>query len=222
MSDVLTKQGIQSFYDSAIRNDFARKHQFRILNMDFFTNDPSSNINFNLNQIGKIGPNDLVYMITSTLPAIMTSTNKVPYAGLDFNVPGTTKFEGSDNYQIKFRMPQNHRIRTILENWVAQNFDIQTTTGSYGIPSRFSNMVAGLLDNRGNVIKQYKFVGCFVKSTGTLDYDLADDNNNVMDFTASIAYQWWEASNGDDTIGIDVGVNIPGIGRIGATVPVGI
>jgi hypothetical protein len=221
MSDVLNKQGIQSFYDVAIRNDFARKHQFRILNMDFFTNDPSSNINLNLNQIGAIGPNDLVYMVTANLPEVSFTSNKVPYAGLDFNVPGTIKFPGSDNYQIKFRLPQNHRIRTILENWMSQMFDIQTTTGNYGIPSRFSNFVAGLLDNNGNIIKTYKFVGCFAKSTGTVEYDLGDDTNNVIDFTATLAYQWFEVGDGDNGISVGVSVNVPGLGRVGGNIPVG-
>ncbi len=215
MSDILNKQGINSFYDIAIKNDFARKHLFRIIDLTFYTNDPSSDLSLNLTQIGKITTADLVYMTTAKLPSRTISVIKVPYAGLEFNVPGTVKYEGSDSYDIKFRLPQNHRVRTILENWTYQTFNEQTTSGAYGIPSRFSTMTAALLDNRGNEVKRYKFVGCFVVSTGDVEFDLADENNGVLDFTAKIAYQYWEASSGDSPlISGNVGINTP-LGNVG-------
>jgi hypothetical protein len=214
MSDILNKQSINSFYQTAIQRDFARKHLFRVLSFSLYANDPSVGAQTPLPP--SLSQKDLVYMTTATLPSRKISVVDAPYAGLKFHVPGgSVEYTNSEGWDIKFRLPMNHRIRSIFEGWTRVTFDEKTTTGDYGIPGAHSMIKTVLLDNKGNAVKYYEFYGCFVIDTGNVEYDLSAEKGDILDFTVKVAYQYFQELPGDGVnFGATFGVTLPGIGSI--------
>ena len=99
-----TTQTIQSFYQIATERDFARKFNFRILSID-----PGDATNVSYDE------NDLVYVRTAQLPAREITEVTVPYMGLDFHIPGTVKYPGSEAYSMEFYCDSNSKIRQNLK-----------------------------------------------------------------------------------------------------------
>ena len=44
----------------------------------------------------------------------------------------------------------------------------------------------------GEILKEYKFVGMFPVDVAPIDVDWGS-NDSIEEFTATFAYQWWEA-----------------------------
>lgn len=179
MAGILDQTGIENFYDVASQNDFTRKNLFRIVALGG----------------QRFALNELIYMTTATLPSREITNQVTPFMGLDFNVPGTVKYPGSSEWNIKFRIPQNLSIRRKLEEWSRQIFDDQTSTGDYDIPNKnVSNQtIITLIDKQGNPLRTYTLFGCYCKTIGTFDLDITDDGK-VVETDAAIAYQYWRLS----------------------------
>lgn len=180
---LLSQTGIPNFYDAARRHDFSRKFQFRILQIGDarYTDDLMQGI---------------VYMTTAKVPGRSITNKAVPYMGLDFNVPGTAKYDGSADYNVRFRLPQNFLTRNTFEKWNFNIFNDETSTGDYSIPCPNSILEMALINNKGNSIRQYRLIGVYCKSIGELEYDVTDDGS-IVEFDATLAYQYWRPVTGD-------------------------
>jgi len=163
----------------ASQNDFARKNLFRVVAL--------GGQRFTLNE--------LIYMTTATLPGRSITNVPTPFMGLDFNVPGTAKYPGSDAWNVNFRIPQNLSIRRKLEDWTTYIFDDQTSTGAYNIPNKNveNQAIITLMDKQGNPLRTYTLFGCYCKECGTLDLDI-QDTGTIITAQATIAYQYWRLS----------------------------
>lgn len=181
----LTKTGIANFYDQIRQRDFSRKHQFRILKFGADKYDREI-----------VGNSRIVYMTTASVPGLENQIKQVPYMGVDFNIPGSIKYPGSDGWQVTFRLPQDYSLRNTFEQWLYEIFSDETSRGEYNVPCPSSTVEIGLLNNAGKVIKQYRLVGAFCKSIGEIGYDVTD-SGEVVTFDASIAYQYWRPVEGD-------------------------
>ena len=178
----LAEQGIQNFYDAARASDFARDFQFRIL---------------------QLGPNiynsqlqdRLVFLTTATLPNRSITNQPVPFMGLQFNVPGSATYPGSEGWGVTFRCPQDFAIRRTLESWTRDTFDDETSTGDYTIPSRASVIHLSLMNNAGASIREYILYGVYCQSLGDMSYNLEGSGAPVT-FTATLAYQYWRLAKG--------------------------
>lgn len=179
MAGILDQTGIENFYDVASQNDFARKNLFRVVAL--------GGQRFNLNE--------LIYMTTTTLPDRSITNVPTPFMGLQFNVPGTATYPGSDAWQVTFRIPQNLSIRRKLEDWSNFIFNDQTSTGAYNIPSKdVSNQtILTLIDKQGNPLRTYTLFGCYCKNIGTFELSL-EDGGNIITTNATIAYQYFRLS----------------------------
>ena len=172
-----TSQTIQGFYTQAQVKDFARNNLFRVLNINFGT---GTQVSFD--------ENDLVYATAAQLPGKTINNIAVPYMGLNFNVPGTVKYPGSEAWQVQFRCDEGINIRTKMENFTREIFDDETSTGLYGVPIEEATM--DLLGKDLEPVRRYTFVGLYPVSVGTLGYDVKDDGEPLtMDLT--FAYQFY-------------------------------
>lgn len=170
-------QNIADFYRSVQQKDFARQFQFRVVQL--------ANTNF--------GEDTLVYLETANLPGRTIVNQTVPFMGLDFNVPGTAKYPGSDRYEVRFRCDANYDIRTILENATFNTFDDGTSTGDYNIARNSSVIILNLLDKAGNTSRQYTLYGAYVVSINDMAYSLADAGT-IQTVTSTLAYQYWRVT----------------------------
>lgn len=173
-------QNISDFYTAVQSNDFARQFQFRVSVL--------ANTNF--------GPNQLVYLETASLPGRTVNNIPVPFMGLQFNVPGTASYPGSDAWGVTFRCDQNYNIRAVLENATFNSFDDSTSTGDYNIARNSSRIVLDLLGKGGSddVIRQYELYGAYVVSVGDIAYNLGD-NGSIVTVPATLAYQYWRVAD---------------------------
>lgn len=161
---------IQEFYASAQKMEFARKFQFRIRTLGPFTEE------------------DLLYVESTKLPGKEIAVKQVQYMGLDFNIPGTTKYTGSGDWAITFRCDEGLNIRNKMEAWLGKIFHDETSTGKYGVPIEKCTM--DLLGKNMETLRSYEFTGLFPKSVGELEYDIQDDGE-VLRVSANFAYQYW-------------------------------
>ena len=170
-------QNIADFYRTVQERDFARQFQFRVIQL--------ANTNFN--------EEEFVYLETANLPGRTINNIQVPFMGLNFNVPGTASYPGSDSYAVSFRCDQNYNIRSVLENATFNTFDDQSSTGDYNIARNSSVMILNLLGKDSTVIRQYTLYGAYVTSVGDISYNLGD-NGAIVLVPATLAYQYWRVT----------------------------
>ena len=98
------------FYQVAQQRDFTRQFQFRVTEI----RDRGAPI---------VTQDDLLYVVSGTLPGRAINNVQVPYMGLQFNVPGAVQYPNSAGYNLTFRSDQEQVIRRIFENWQRSTFD---------------------------------------------------------------------------------------------------
>lgn len=161
---------IQNFYAAAQAQEFARDFQFRV------------------RTLGPFVENDLLYVTTTTLPGKEITNQPVPFMGLEFNVPGSVKYTGSNSWVINFRCDEGLNIRNKMENWMKEIFDDETSTGKYGVPTEQASM--DLLGKDLEPIRRYNFVGIYPVNLGAIDYNI-EGEGEPRTFEATFAYQFW-------------------------------
>lgn len=172
-----TQQTIQLFYDQAQKKDFARLNQFRLVRFGKTT----------------LNETDFVYVETAQLPAKRIVNHQVPYLGLNFNVPGTVSYEGSESYSVRFRCDQNYNYRRLFEDNLIRTFDDQTSTGAYATPDVNSQVVMVLLDKQLLPLRTYTLYGVYIISVESPEYDIKD-TASIISFNVTLAYQYWRAT----------------------------
>lgn len=177
MADV--KQLIQDFYRVAVARDFARDVNFRLLSI---STGGASTATFN--------EDDLVYIKAASLPGRNIKNVAVPYMGLNFNIPGTADYPGSDGYELKFFCDAKSQIRQKFEQWSLDIFDDSNSTGNYFTPRQTATLDMVQLDSQMNRVAQYQLVGVSVRSVGPLAYNMQGGGETV-EFNATIAYHYW-------------------------------
>lgn len=173
-------QNIQDFYTQVIKKDFARQHQFRIGAWSVDNTVP-------------IGENDFVYLETATLPGRAINNVSVPFMGMNFNVPGTASYPGSDAYAVTFRCDSAYDLRSKLEAATFATFNDQSSNNNYEI-DRSSILTLELLDKKMSPVRQYNLYGVWVVSVGELSYNLGD-NGTIQIVPVTLAYQYWRPVN---------------------------
>jgi hypothetical protein len=174
---------IQSFYTQVQSKDFARQFQFKLVEF--------ANTNFADGDEANGWP--MVYVESLTLPGRAINNVQVPYMGLNFNVPGTASYPGSDAYEVVFRCDQNYDIRATLENATFNTFDDQSSTGDYNIARNGTDIILDLLDKDLNTVRQYTLHGAYVVAVGASQYSIGD-NGQIVTIPATLAYQYWSVS----------------------------
>ena len=170
-------QNISDFYRSVQQKDFARQFQFRLVQL--------ANTNF--------GEDTLIYVETATLPGRAITNVQVPFMGLQFNVPGTATYPGSESYAVTFRCDQDYNIRAALENATFNTFDDGTSTGDFNIARNSSVITMNLLNKAGGTVRQYTLYGAYVVSVGDLSYNLGD-SGTIQIVPTTLAYQYWRVT----------------------------
>ena len=171
-------QKITDFYLAAQKQEFARNFQFRILSMPGILGGGSFD-------------EKLLYLESATLPGRAIANIGVPFMGLQFNIPGTANYPGSENWSVTFRCDAKYDIRNALIQQTRNTFDDKTSTGTYDTPNFTSTVLLELFDKSFNTITNYSLVGAYVVSVGENAYDVGD-NGSIVKVTANLAYQFWE------------------------------
>ena len=122
---------------------------------------------------------DFVYITTKSLPSRSITNQPVPYMGLNFNVPGTVTYPGSDAWNIVFRNDAKGLLRSKLEAWQTNEvFDDEKV------------IQLDLVNDKNVTLNTYRLYGAYIKDLGTIDYDQAGAGAPTT-FTAVLAYHYW-------------------------------
>jgi len=192
-------QTIQDFYRVAQQRDFARDFQLRVLQLGDLTFDSD----------------DLIYIRTAQLPDRQISNHQVAYMGLDFNVPGSVKYPGSDAWDVLFWADAKYRVREKLETWQKTIFDDSTSTGNMTVPGVNRVVTLQMVDEMLNTVKTYNLYGVYVKTLGNIQFDV-QGTGAPREFTCQLAYQFWRPGT---SVGTQSGSSISG--NIGASINIG-
>lgn len=165
---------IQEFYNAAQQKEFARLFQFKVRTLGPFTED------------------DLLYVETASLPDKTINNTQLPYYGLDFNIPGTVSYPGSESWAITFRCDEGLNIRNKMENYTKEIFDDETSTGLYGVPVEEATF--DLLGKDLKPVRRYTFIGLYPVSCGTIEYNIGD-KGEIARLPLTFAYQYYRVSN---------------------------
>lgn len=161
---------IQEFYASAQAKEFARDFQFRVRTLGPFSED------------------DLLYITTTSLPGKSITNQTVPFMGLNFNVPGSVTYTGSEAWAVTFRCDEGINIRNKMENWIQEIFNDTNSTGKYGVPTEVATM--DLLGKDLNPIRRYEFIGIYPTDVAALEYNI-EGTGAPITFGCTFAYQYW-------------------------------
>ena len=161
---------IQNFYAAAQNMEFARDFQFKVRSLGPFTEQ------------------DLLYLKTSNLPGKEITNKVVPYMGLEFNVPGSTKYTGSSAWEVKFWADEAANIRNKMEAWISEIFNDETSAGKYGVSTELCSF--DLLGKNLETLRRYQFVGLYPVKVGELAYNITG-SGEPLELSATFAYQYW-------------------------------
>jgi hypothetical protein len=189
----MAQLGIQNYYQSIQKHGFLRNFHFRILSINGTLLAP-----LNAEMMGN-NMEGAAYLTTSTVPARTITNQAVPFMGLDFNVPGSAKYTGSDAWSVTFRTPGDMLVRNALEQMNFNIFDDATSTGAYGVPCAENVISLALLNVQGEAIRQYDLYGVYPVSVGEIAFDLTGDGAPV-EFTSTLAYQFFRVKRGSGNL----------------------
>lgn len=129
---------------------------------------------------------------TAQLPA--TTVNAIPlnYFGRELKFAGNRTFA---DLPITIINDEDFAVRNAFERWLAginsHNLNIRNPIA---LPPVSYTTDAEVIQygKTGNIIKKYKFVGCFPTDVSQIDIDWGA-NDQMEEFSVTLAYQWWTA-----------------------------
>lgn len=174
------EQNIQKFYKTAQNRDFSRDFLFRVTQME-------------LQGVPALGNDDLVYVKTASIPGRTIQNVPVQYMGLDFNIPGSVKYPGSEGYALTFYLDGQGSLRNYFEKASRSLFDDKFSTGNYGTPGFEYHITLEQLDKDLTPVVNgaYRLVGASIRNIGAITYDIAGGTGNVVSVETTIAYQYY-------------------------------
>lgn len=176
---------IQDFYTLAQQVDFARLHQFRLIEWTW-----------NGQSIFLDGTDHHVYLETASLPGREITNVPVPFMGLNFNIPGLATYSGSANYPVVFRSDSYYFLRQCIEHATRKVFNDATSVGDYNTPNTASYMILQTVDKYLNGdggptgTPYYTLWGASLINTGQIDYNLGD-TGQIAKVNGTLTYHYW-------------------------------
>lgn len=128
----------------------------------------------------------------TSLPGDSVSQISVPYFGREIKVAGTRSFT---DWSFTVINDENFRIRNNLELWMSGlNSHVLNLRNPALATSNLYQADAWVTQfaKTGEMIKQYKIVGCFPTDVAPIELDWAS-GDQIEEFSVALAYQWWES-----------------------------
>lgn len=140
------------------------------------------------------------------LPEDNIATIPVNYFGREIKIAGNRTFP---EMSLTIINDEDFRIRNAFERWMSginshvrnfrrnsyqrsQNYSCDTTITQF---SKFGDS-----GSNGKAIKKYKLIGCWPTNVSAIDLDWGA-NDQIEEFTVTLAYQWWESVPQTDSTG---------------------
>ena len=176
-----TNQTIRTFYERAMEREFLRDVNFRVIEINFGEN---SSVHF--------GEDDLVYAKSAKIPNRKINNVQAKYMGMNFNLPGTVEYPGSEGYSLEFYCDEKCILRDKLEEATRDIFDDADSTGNYFIPKQGSYITLAVLDKQLKVLKTIKLVGASIRDYEIDQFNISDGKGELIKIKCNVAYHYFE------------------------------
>ena len=140
-----------------------------------------------------IGEGELVLARAASVPGRIIEDKIANYSGHEFHLGGRAVYSQSDGYPIEFYCDEGSTLRNSLEMMSKNTFDVLPGGGAqdYGINSEAS-ITLKQLNKQFQGISTITLKGASIREIGDIDYMIADGTGEIVSFTASFAYQYYE------------------------------
>ena len=94
-------------------------------------------------------------------------------------------------------------VRTAFEQWMSSMNSHVSNLREQAYLSPEAYQADGYITQygkRGDMLRQYKFVGLFPTDISPIDMDWGN-NDQIEEFSVTFAYQWWEEPNSTEYLG---------------------
>lgn len=179
--------GIREFYNAAVKQQFLRDFNFRLVNV-------------NTRALTLSQEDEIVYAVAKKIPGRNIVNQQQKYMGMDINYGGSVTYPGSDSYQLQFFMSADGKMRSKLEQASRIIFNDLTSTGDYRVPGPDQTMTLALVDANLQPMCNFKLIGVQFRNIGELNMDYLDGNGKLVMSDCTVAYQWYETSDGSSEI----------------------
>jgi hypothetical protein len=156
-----------------------------------------------------------LFQVTLTFPAVATGGSvagqKVSFMAKTAQLPGSTvgtvpvyyfgrelKFAGNrtfTDWTLQIINDEDFAIRNALESWMnaINSHGGNVRNAAAGSPGGYTvDASVAQYSKTGEILKSYKFVGLFPLDIAPIDLDW-QSNDSIEEYSATFAYQWWEA-----------------------------
>lgn len=134
----------------------------------------------------------------TALPADSISSIGLNYFGREVKIAGNRTFT---DWSITVIQDEPFVLRNAFERWMSgMNSHVSNLRAPEMLSGDGGYQQDGLITQYGklgNVIKQYKMIGCFPTDVSAVDVDWSAPN--VEEFQVTFAYQWWESIETTDS-----------------------
>lgn len=133
----------------------------------------------------------------TSLPGDSISSIGVNYFGREIKVAGNRSFP---DWAITVIQDEDFDLRDAFERWMS---GLNSHVANLRLPSMLASSeyqrdaLVTQYGKAGDVIKQYKMVGCFPTDVSAIDLDWGSDS--IEEFQVTFAYQWWESPSTTDS-----------------------
>lgn len=158
------------------------------INIEDFKSALTNGYRPNLYQMEILGmPEKFVFLCKATqIPGKNIGIVLAPYLGMQAKLAGDVTFE---DLTVTVIMDNDFAVRNGLEVWMET---IKANEAAIGLESalykRVGNVVA--LDNEGDEIAEYTFVGIWPSSIAPVDLSY-ETNDTLAEYTVTFSYDYW-------------------------------
>jgi hypothetical protein len=136
---------------------------------------------------------------SSSLPGDTIGQIPVSYFGREIKVAGNRTFP---EWTVTIINDEDFTLKTTFERWMSSiNSHVQNLRdpaflsgdGGYEVDA-----IVNQYGKAGNVIKQYKMVGCWPTDVSPIDVGW-ENTDSIEEFQVTFALQWWESPDSTDS-----------------------
>lgn len=130
---------------------------------------------------------------SAELPASTMGGVTLYYFGREVKVPGNRTFSP---WSITIIQDEDFVIRGAFESWMNL---INSHVGNIRDPSMLNSLgysvdcIVRQFGKRGNIIKEYDFIGAFPNTLGDVPLDW-QSNDSIMEWPVTLEYQYWTST----------------------------
>tara|TARA_R100000664_G_C2759594_1_gene149559 strand:- start:5426 stop:5959 length:534 start_codon:yes stop_codon:yes gene_type:complete len=170
---------VSEFYRFVAEKGLSRDFLFRVTDISI--------------QGGNIQQGELVLARAASVPGRIIEDKIANYGGHEFHLGGRAVYSQSDGYPIEFYCDESSTLRNNLEQMSRTTFDVLpgAGAGNYGIDQNAS-ITLKQLNKQFQGISTITLKGASIREIGDIDYMIADGTGEIVSFTATFAYQYYE------------------------------